>query len=62
MTAVFRAEGIEVITQTQASAVSYAHDEFVLSTNHDEVRADKLLVSPPAARPIHMASGWKMPA
>jgi len=45
VTAAFRAEGIEVLTQTQASAVSYANDEFVLSTNHGEVRADKLLVA-----------------
>jgi len=43
--AAFRDEGIEVLTQTQASAVSYANDEFVLSTNRGEVRADKLLVA-----------------
>ncbi len=45
VTAVFRSEGIEVLTQTQASAVSYANGEFVLSTNHGELRADKLLVA-----------------
>jgi mercuric reductase len=45
VTAAFRAEGIEVRTQTQANAVSYANGEFVLSTNHGEVRADKLLVA-----------------
>ena len=45
LTAAFRAEGIEVLTQPQASAVSYANDEFVLSTNHGELRADKLLVA-----------------
>ena len=45
VTAVFRAEGIEVLTQTQADAVSYANGEFVLSTNRGEVRADKLLVA-----------------
>ena len=45
VTAAFRAEGIEVLTQTQANAVSYANDEFVLSTNHGELRADKLLVA-----------------
>ena len=45
VTAAFRAEGIEVLTQTQASAASYANDEFVLATNHGEVRADKLLVA-----------------
>ncbi len=38
-------EDIEVLTQTQVNAVSYANDEFVLSTNHGEVRADKLLVA-----------------
>ena len=45
VTAAFRAEGIEVLTQTQASAVSYANDELVLSTNHGGLRADKLLVA-----------------
>ena len=45
MTAAFRTEGIEVLTQTQANAVSHANGEFVLSTNHGEVRADKLLVA-----------------
>lgn len=43
--AVFHDEGIAVLTQTQASAVSYVNDEFVLSTNHGEVRADKLLIA-----------------
>lgn len=41
----FHAEGIEVMTQTQASTVSYANDEFVLVTNQGEIRADKLLVA-----------------
>ncbi len=45
LTAAFRAEGIEVLTQTQASAVSYANGEFVLATNQGELRADKLLVA-----------------
>ena len=45
LTAAFRAEGIEVLTQTQASAVSYAKGEFALITNHGELRADKLLVA-----------------
>ena len=45
LTAAFRDEGIEVLTQTQASAVSYANVEFALSTNHGELRADKLLVA-----------------
>jgi mercuric reductase len=41
----FRTEGIEVLTHTQASAVAYWGSEFVLSTNHGEVRADELLVA-----------------
>ncbi|MEQ1882740.1 MAG: mercury(II) reductase, partial [Burkholderiales bacterium] len=45
VTEAFRAEGIAVLTQTQASSVSFADGEFVLVTNHDEVRADKLLVA-----------------
>jgi len=45
ITAAFRAEGIEVLEHTQASAVAYADNEFVLSTGHGEVRADKLLVA-----------------
>jgi mercuric reductase len=45
LTAAFRDEGIEVRTQTQASAVSYANGEFVLATKHGELRADKLLVA-----------------
>ena len=45
VTAAFRAENIEVLTQTQASVVSYANGEFVLSTNRGELRADKLLVA-----------------
>ncbi|MDP2639157.1 MAG: FAD-dependent oxidoreductase, partial [Betaproteobacteria bacterium] len=45
LTAAFRDEGIEVLTQTQASAVSYAGGEFVIVTNHGELRADKLLVA-----------------
>ena len=45
VTAVFRSEGIDVLTQTHASAVTYANGEFVLSTSHGETRADKLLVA-----------------
>ena len=45
LTEAFRVEGIEVLTQTQASAVSYANGKFVLATNHGDVRADKLLVA-----------------
>ncbi|MGE4335892.1 MAG: mercury(II) reductase, partial [Pigmentiphaga sp.] len=45
ITAAFRAEGITVLEHTQASTVAHANGEFVLSTPHGEVRADKLLVA-----------------
>ena len=45
LTAAFRMEGIEVLEHTQASQVVYADGEFVLSTNHGELRADQLLVA-----------------
>ncbi|PMU86445.1 MULTISPECIES: mercury(II) reductase [unclassified Pseudomonas] len=45
VTEVFRMEGIEVLEQTQASQVSHANGEFVLTTNHGELRADQLLIA-----------------
>jgi mercuric reductase len=45
ITAAFTAEGISVLTHTQASRVSYVSDEFVLATPRGEVRADRLLVA-----------------
>ncbi len=45
MTAVFRDERIEVLEQTQANEVAYVDGEFVLATNHGELRADRLLVA-----------------
>lgn len=45
VTAAFGAEGILVLTHTQASDVGYAKDQFVLATPRGEVRADKLLVA-----------------
>ena len=45
VTAAFRDEGIEVHEQTQASEVAYVDGEFVLKTNHGELRADRLLVA-----------------
>ena len=45
VTAAFRAEGIKVLEHTQASHVAYADSEFLLTTGHGEVRADKLLVA-----------------
>ncbi len=45
ITAAFRGEGIEVLEYTQASHVGHSGDEFVLATQHGELRADKLLVA-----------------
>ncbi len=45
VTAVFRAEGIEVVEHTQASQVTHANGEFVLATSGGEIRADRLLVA-----------------
>lgn len=45
VTDAFRAEGIEVLSGTQALHVSFAADEFTLVANRSEVRADKLLVA-----------------
>ena len=45
VTDAFRTEGIEVLTQTQASSVSFVNGEFVLVTNQGELRTDKLLVA-----------------
>ncbi|MBI5814898.1 MAG: mercury(II) reductase [Nitrospinae bacterium] len=45
VTAAFRAENITVLSDTQASEVSYANSEFVLKTPSGELRADRLLVA-----------------
>ena len=45
VTAAFRTEGIEVLEHTQASNVAFADGEFVLTTGHGEMRADKLLIA-----------------
>ncbi|AOP88039.1 mercury(II) reductase [Enterobacter kobei] len=45
ITVAFRAEGIEVLEHTQASQVAHEGGEFVLTTAHGELRADKLLVA-----------------
>jgi mercuric reductase len=34
-----------VLEHTQASNVAYANEEFVLTTEHGEVHADKLLIA-----------------
>ena len=43
--AAFQAEGIEVLRGARASHVSHTGDEFVLTTNTGEIKADKLLVA-----------------
>jgi mercuric reductase len=45
ITAALEAEGITVLTDTQASEVAHHDDEFVLATNKGEVRGDRLLVA-----------------
>lgn len=45
MTAAFRDEGIQVLEQTQASQVAHVQGEFVLTTNHGQLHADKLLIA-----------------
>ncbi|MGY2398057.1 mercury(II) reductase [Pseudomonas sp. SDO5271_S396] len=45
LTAALRLEGIEVLEHTQASQVAHANGEFVLTTNHGELRVDRLLVA-----------------
>ncbi|MGD9834842.1 MAG: mercury(II) reductase [Piscinibacter sp.] len=45
LTAAFRDEGVEVLEQTQASRVAHAGGEFVLTTNHGELHAERLLVA-----------------
>jgi mercuric reductase len=53
VTAAFRAEGIEVLENTQAGNVVHANGEFVLKTATGERRADRLLVAtgrPPNTR------------
>ena len=57
VTAAFRAEGIEVLEHTQASQVAHVNGEFVLTTGHGELRADKLLL-PPVGHRIRAASRW----
>ena len=57
VTTAFRAEGIEVLDHTQASQVAYADGEFVLTTGHGELRADKLLIATgraPNTRSLHL--------
>ena len=45
LTNAFRAEGIDVLEQTQASRVAHHAGEFVLTTGHGELRVERLLVA-----------------
>ncbi|MGI8895618.1 MAG: FAD-dependent oxidoreductase [Casimicrobiaceae bacterium] len=45
ITQAFKAEGIQVLDHTQAQRVTFENGEFVLSTDHGEVRSEKLLVA-----------------
>ena len=45
LTAAFREEGIVVLEQTRTNGIAHADGEFVLTTNHGELRADRLLVA-----------------
>ena len=45
VTAAFSDEGIQVLQQTRASQVAHVDSEFVLTTNHGELRADQLLIA-----------------
>src|SRR6266853_963413 len=45
LAAAFRSEGIDVLEQTQASRVAHSDGEFVLTTAHGELRADRLLLA-----------------
>lgn len=45
ITAVFRNEGITVLEHTQATNVAYANDQFALTTEHEIIYADKILVA-----------------
>ncbi|HNM73329.1 MAG TPA: mercury(II) reductase, partial [Nitrosomonas sp.] len=53
ITAAFRTEGIKVLEHTQASHVAYVDGEFVLTTEHGIVSADKLLIATGRAANTH---------
>ncbi len=42
---IFRAEGIEVLTRTQSESVAYVNGDFVVHTNHGDVRGERLLIA-----------------
>lgn len=41
----FRAEGIEVLTQTQTRSIAHLDHEFIVQTSHGELRGDRLLIA-----------------
>jgi mercuric reductase len=45
MTEVFATEGIRVLEHTEAQSVTFQNGEFVLSTDHGDVKSEKLLVA-----------------
>ena len=45
ITEAFKAEGMTVLDHAQAQSVAFENGEFLLSTNHGEVRSEKLLVA-----------------
>jgi mercuric reductase len=45
MTEVFMGEGIRVLEHTEAQSVTFHNGEFVLSTNHGDVKSEKLLIA-----------------
>ena len=53
ITAAFAAEGIRVLAHTQPHNAAFDNGEFVLSTNHGEVRSEKLLVATGRAPNTH---------
>nr|HNH52084.1 FAD-dependent oxidoreductase [Nitrosomonas sp.] len=53
ITAAFRTEGIKVLEHTQASHAAYVDGEFVLTTEHGIVSADKLLIATGRAANTH---------
>ena len=45
ITAAFRAEGIEVLEQTQAQAIAHSNGEFTVTSTRGEIHAERLLIA-----------------
>ncbi|PKO83963.1 MAG: mercury(II) reductase [Betaproteobacteria bacterium HGW-Betaproteobacteria-11] len=59
ITAAFRAEGIEVLEQTQASRIDHANSKFTLATQRGEFSVDRLLIATgraPNTRELQLAA------